>query len=161
MKHWDHDFYVKLVIRSFVFSEINAFRLSKFSQISFAFNIFVPIPAQKMLRLSKELTPMDVVYVTGNIDQETYLKKFRGGSAPLAPVDPPMLKSRFADFDNRLWHIVKLYCLDIAMTKYVDESESINCWLCTVLVSYTIIVFLLDKKIPMGYAVLVKKGCSP
>jgi len=30
------------------------------------------------------------VSVSGTIDQKTYLKKFRGASAPLAPLDPPM-----------------------------------------------------------------------
>jgi len=28
--------------------------------------------------------------VSGTIDQKTYLKKFRGNSAPLPPLDPPM-----------------------------------------------------------------------
>jgi len=41
-----------LLIRSFIFSEINKFRLSKFSKISFAFNIFVPIPVQEMFFLN-------------------------------------------------------------------------------------------------------------
>ena len=32
----------------------------------------------------QKITPMDVS-VSGTIDQKTYLKKFRGASAPLAP----------------------------------------------------------------------------
>jgi len=40
-----------LFIRSFIYSEINTFRLSKFSKTSFAFNIFVPIPMQEMVYL--------------------------------------------------------------------------------------------------------------
>jgi len=31
-----------------------------------------------------------VVSVSGTTDQKTYLKKFRGASAPLSPLDPPM-----------------------------------------------------------------------
>jgi len=34
-------------------------------------------------------TPIGIT-VSGTIDQKTYLKKFRGASAPLAPLDPPM-----------------------------------------------------------------------
>jgi len=40
-----------LFIGSFIYSEINAFGLPKFSKISFAFNIFVPIPVQEMVYL--------------------------------------------------------------------------------------------------------------
>jgi len=36
--------YENLLIRSFIFSEINTFALPKFSKIGFAFNIFVSIP---------------------------------------------------------------------------------------------------------------------
>jgi len=41
-----------LAIRSLIYSEINIFRLPKFSKIRFAFNIFVPIPVQKMVYLN-------------------------------------------------------------------------------------------------------------
>ena len=71
---------------------MNMFRLSKFSKISFAFNIFVPIPMQEMvyLKAMQKSAPMDVS-VSGITDQKTYLKKFKGASAPLAhPLDPPM-----------------------------------------------------------------------
>jgi len=73
-----------LFIRSFIYSEINTFKLSKFSKISFAFNIFVPILVQEMAysMVVQKITPMDVS-VSGTIDQKTYLKKFRGASAPL------------------------------------------------------------------------------
>jgi len=37
------------LIRSFSYSEINTVRLSNFSKISFAFDIFVPIPMQEMV----------------------------------------------------------------------------------------------------------------
>jgi len=30
------------------------------------------------------------IYVSGTIDQKTYLKNLGGASAPLAPLDPPM-----------------------------------------------------------------------
>jgi len=30
------------------------------------------------------------VFLSGTIDQKTYLKKFRGASDPLVPLDPPM-----------------------------------------------------------------------
>jgi len=36
-------------IRSLIYSTINTFGLPKFSKISFAFNIFVPIPVQEMV----------------------------------------------------------------------------------------------------------------
>jgi len=65
---------------------INTFSLSKFSKISFAFNISVPIPVQEMVYLKaiQKSTPIGVS-VSGTTDQKTYLKKFRGASAPLAP----------------------------------------------------------------------------
>jgi len=40
------------------------------------------------LKVIQKITPMDIS-VSGTIDQETYLKKFRGPSVPL---DPPMNK---------------------------------------------------------------------
>ena len=75
-----------MLIRSFRYSEINTFRLSKFSKISFAFIIFFPIPVQEMVYLKaiQKSAPMGVS-VSGTTDQKTYLKKFRGASAPLAP----------------------------------------------------------------------------
>jgi len=36
-------------IRSLIYSKIDAFGLPKFSEISFAFNIFVPMPVQEMV----------------------------------------------------------------------------------------------------------------
>jgi len=62
-------------IRGFIFSEINTFGLPKLSKISFAFNIFVPIPVQEMfyLKAPQKITPMDVS-VLGTINQKTYLK---------------------------------------------------------------------------------------
>jgi len=41
------------------------------------------------LKAIQKITPMDVS-VPENIGQKTYLKKIRGASAPLAPLDPPM-----------------------------------------------------------------------
>jgi len=75
-----------LFIRSFIYSEINTFELPKFSKISFAFNIFVPIPVQEMVYLKtiQKITPVDVS-LSRTIDQKTYLKKFRGGFSPLSP----------------------------------------------------------------------------
>jgi len=54
--------YKNLLIRSFIFSEINTFGLPKFSKISFAFNVFVPIPVQEMVYLKaiQKITPMEV-----------------------------------------------------------------------------------------------------
>jgi len=59
--------------------------------MSFAFYIFVPISVQKMiyLRTIQKITPMDIS-VSETINQKTYQKKFRGASAPLAPLDLPM-----------------------------------------------------------------------
>jgi len=44
-----HLLYENLLIRSFIFSEINIFGLPKLSKTSFAFNIFVPILVQEMV----------------------------------------------------------------------------------------------------------------
>ena len=73
-----------MFIRTFIYSEINTFGLLKLSKISFAFNIFVLIPVQEMVHLKviQKINPMDVS-VSENIGQKTYLKKFRGVSAPL------------------------------------------------------------------------------
>jgi len=61
--------------------------MCKFSKISFAFNIFVPIPMQEMVYLKAiQNSPMSVS-VSGTTDQKTYLNKFRGGFSPLSP--PP------------------------------------------------------------------------
>ena len=75
--------YKILFIRSFIYSEINTFGLPKCSKIIFAFNIFVPLPVLEMVYLKtiQKITPMNVS-VSGTIDQKTYLKKFRGASAP-------------------------------------------------------------------------------
>jgi len=44
------------------------------------------------LKAIQESAPMGVS-MSGTADQKTYLKKFRGASAPLAsPPDPPMTK---------------------------------------------------------------------
>jgi len=49
--------------------------------------------------------------------------------------------------------------LDIAMIKFVDESRSINCCFCAVLVSCTVMEAFLA--IRYAYKFLVKKICSP
>jgi len=51
------------------------------------------------LKAIQKITPMDVC-VSGTIDQKTYLKKIKGASAPLAPLDLPMLLFSLA----RQWH---------------------------------------------------------
>jgi len=38
-----------MLIKSFIFIEMYIFRLLKFNNIGFAFNIFVPIPVQEMV----------------------------------------------------------------------------------------------------------------
>jgi len=40
------------------------------------------------LKVIQKITPMDVS-VSENMGQKTCLKKFRGASSPLAPLDPP------------------------------------------------------------------------
>jgi len=74
-------------VRSFVYSEINTFGLPILSKISFAFNIFVPIPVQEMayLKAIQKITPMHVS-VSGTIDRKNVYEIFRGVSAPLAPL---------------------------------------------------------------------------
>jgi len=42
------------------------------------------------LKAIQKSAPMGVS-VSGTTDQKTYLKKFMGASAPLAPLDPPMV----------------------------------------------------------------------
>ena len=78
--------YKILFIRSFIYSEINTFGLSKCSKIIYAFNIFVPIPVLEMVYLKtiQKITPMDVS-VSGTVDQKAYLIKFRGGFSPVSP----------------------------------------------------------------------------
>jgi len=84
--------YKNLLIRGFVFSEINTFGPPEFSKISFAFNAFVPIPVQELVYLKaiQKINSMDVP-VSGTIEKITYLKIFSGASAPLAPLDPIMI----------------------------------------------------------------------
>jgi len=82
-------------IRPFIYCEINTFglsKLSKLSKLSYAFNIFVLIPVQEMvyLKVIQKNHPMDVS-VSENMDQKTYLRKFRGASTPLTPLDAPMI----------------------------------------------------------------------
>jgi len=45
--------YKILSITSFIFSEINTIGLPKLSKISFAFNIFIPVPVQEMVCLKQ------------------------------------------------------------------------------------------------------------
>jgi len=99
--------YKNLFIRSLIYSEINTFRLSNFSKISFAFNIFVPIPVQEMVYLKaiQKITPMDVS-VSGTINQKTYLKKFKGNFSPLDPWI--RLWWRYISGDRKLVMIVAL-----------------------------------------------------
>jgi len=66
-----HFAHKNLLIGSFTFSKINTLGLPKLSKISFAFNIFVPIPVEETGY--PKITPMGVsLYRT--IDQTTYLK---------------------------------------------------------------------------------------
>jgi len=41
-------FVENLLIRSFIFSEMNTYGLAKFNKIRFPFKIFIPIPVQEM-----------------------------------------------------------------------------------------------------------------
>jgi len=58
-------------VRSFIYSEINIFGQFKFSNISFAFNIFVPTPVQEIvcLKAIQNITPMNVS-VSGTSDKK-------------------------------------------------------------------------------------------
>jgi len=75
--------YKNLYIRSFIYSEINTFRLSKFSKISFAFNIFIPIPVQE--KAIQENYP-NGRFCVGNHRSKNVYEKIWGVSAPLAPL---------------------------------------------------------------------------
>jgi len=60
-----------------------------FSSLSLCKKLFIQ-------RISKKITPMDVS-VSETMDQKTYLRKFRGASATLAPPSgPPMVVVFFA-----------------------------------------------------------------
>jgi len=75
--------YNNLFIRSFIYSEINTFRLPKFSKISFAFNIFVPIPVQEMVYLkAMQKNHPNGLSVSGTIDQKNVSEKIVGGLQP-------------------------------------------------------------------------------
>ena len=58
-------------------------RTAQIQQNKLWFHIFIPITGQEMVYLKaiQKITPVDV-YVSGTIDQETYLKKFREGLQP-------------------------------------------------------------------------------
>ena len=64
-----HFLYNNLLIRSFIFSEINTFGLPKFSKISFAFNIFIPVEEMVYLKAIQKITAIDVS-VSGTIDKK-------------------------------------------------------------------------------------------
>jgi len=55
--------YKNLFIRSFIYHKINTFGLPKFSKISFAFNIFVPIPVKEMVYLKVNLEVPNLWYM--------------------------------------------------------------------------------------------------
>jgi len=60
-----------LLIRNYIFGEINTFGLPKLRKVSFAFNIFSPLSVQEIVyfkRLSKKIAPMDVS-MSGTIDK--------------------------------------------------------------------------------------------
>jgi len=78
-------------IRSFIYREINTFRLSKLSKINFAFSIYVPIRVQEMVYLKaiQKITPMNVS-VSGTIDQTRIWKHLGGLQPPYPPLNPPM-----------------------------------------------------------------------
>jgi len=75
--------YKNLFIRRCIYHESNTFGLPKFSKISFAFNIFVPIPVQEIVYLKVINNRSNGHFCVGNHRPNTYLKKFRRGSAPL------------------------------------------------------------------------------
>jgi len=63
-----------------MYSEINTFRLPKLSKISFALNIFVLIPVQKMVYLKAiEKIHPNRRFCVGNHRSENVSKKIRGG----------------------------------------------------------------------------------
>jgi len=83
--------YKNLLIKSFIFTEMNTSGLPKFSKISVAFNIFILIPAQEMV-YSKAIQKnhLNGRFCVWNDQSKMYLKKFRGSSSPFPPLDPPM-----------------------------------------------------------------------
>jgi len=76
-----------LFIRSFIYSEIYTFGLSKFSRIRLAFNIFIPIPVQEMVYLKamhKKLPHWTFLCREPSIRKRIW-KNLGGASDPLAP----------------------------------------------------------------------------
>jgi len=72
-----------LFVRSFIYSEINTFRLPKFSEISFEFNIFVPIPVQEMLYLKAiQRNRLSGRFCVGNHRSKNVSEKIYGGLQP-------------------------------------------------------------------------------
>jgi len=81
--------YKNLFIRSFIYYQIKTFGLAKFSKISFAFDIFVPIPLQEMVYLK--------VIHKNRSNGHFYVGNHRSKNASEkigAPLDPPMLGGR-------------------------------------------------------------------
>jgi len=73
-------------MRSFIYSEINTFVLPKFSKISFAFNIFFPIPVQEMVYLkAMQKNHPNGRFCVGNHRSKNVSEKFKGAFSPLGP----------------------------------------------------------------------------
>ena len=74
-------------MRNFICSEINTFRLPKFSKISFVCNIFDPIPVQEMVLFkgyTKQSPQLTFLCREPSIIKRIW-KKLGGASAPLSP----------------------------------------------------------------------------
>ena len=67
--------------------------MPKFSKISFAFNIFVPIPVYEMVYFkAMQKNQPNGRFCVRNHRSKTVFEKFRAGFSPLSPpLDPPML----------------------------------------------------------------------
>jgi len=79
-----------VLIRRFICSEIKTMGLPKLNNISFAFNIFVPILVQEIFiqRLSKNHT--NGHFSVGNQRSKYVFENLGGGLTPLTPpLDPP------------------------------------------------------------------------
>ena len=86
---WTICLYKNLFIRSFIYSEINTFGLPKCSKISFAFNIFVPIPVQEMVYLkAMQKIPPNGRFCVRNHRSKNISEKIKGVFILLSP--PPL-----------------------------------------------------------------------
>jgi len=80
-----------VLIRSFIFSKINTYRLPKFTKISFAINIFVNIRVQEMVCLKAiQKNHASGRFCVGNHRSKNLSENIERGFSSLKPPGAPM-----------------------------------------------------------------------